>query len=185
MLSYRATSVETTADRPASVLSNSASLSGPCSACASRSAAQASGSARVVGDDHDLARAGREVDSDLARDEELRRGDVCVADRRCGRRRRSIPSRRRAQRRPAHRRSRRSRSARARGRPRAWRRRDVAYTTAMRSTPATSAGTAAMTSDDGSGKRPLGTQIPTEPNANHRRSETIPGAASTTESIGR
>ena len=58
-------------------------------------------------------------------------------------------------------------------------------TTAIRRTPATSAGTAAMTSDEGSGNVPLGTQMPTESSGSQRRSETIPGAASTDVSAGR
>ena len=45
----------------------------------------------------------------------------------------------------------------------------------MRRTPATRAGTAAITSDDGSGNVPLGTQMPTESSGSQRRSETIPG----------
>ena len=53
-------------------------------------------------------------------------------------------------------------------------------TTAMRPTPATCAGTAVMTSDDGSGALPLGTHTPTESRGTHRRSDTMPGAASTT-----
>ena len=55
----------------------------------------------------------------------------------------------------------------------------LGVTTAMRRTPATSAGTAVITSEDGSGKRPLGTHSPTESSGSQRRSETIPGAAST------
>ena len=42
-----------------------------------------------------------------------------------------------------------------------------------------------MTSDEGSGKVPLGTQMPTESSGSQRRSDTIPGAASTEVSTGR
>ena len=42
-----------------------------------------------------------------------------------------------------------------------------------------------MTSDEGSGKVPLGTQMPTESSGSQRRSVTIPGAASTEVSTGR
>ena len=47
------------------------SLSGPCSAWARRSAAHAAAVGGVVGDDEHLARAGGEVDRDVARDEQL------------------------------------------------------------------------------------------------------------------
>ena len=55
----------------------------------------------------------------------------------------------------------------------------------MRRTPAVCAGTAVITSEEGSGIRPLGTHTPTESSGIQRRSETIPGAASTDVSAGR
>ena len=51
----------------------------PCSACASRSAASQRGSRRLVGDDEDLAGAGQAVDADLAHHLTLGLGDVGVA----------------------------------------------------------------------------------------------------------
>src|SRR6187549_4123815 len=57
-------------------------------------------------------------------------------------------------------------------------------TTETLPTPATRAGTAVITSDDGSGWRPLGTQTPTASSGSQRRSETMPGAASTEVSAG-
>ena len=53
--------------------------SGPCSAWLSRSAATCSGSARRVGEDHDLGRTGGQVDADLAEDLELGGGHPGVA----------------------------------------------------------------------------------------------------------
>ena len=119
--------LETRSDSAASVLRSSASLSAPCSAWASRSAATGLGVGRLVGDHDHLARAGGQVDADAARDEQLRGGDVRVPradDAVDGRR--SSRCRRRARRRPAPRRSRRSRRDRARGRRRGSHRRGSA-----------------------------------------------------------
>ena len=167
------------------MLRRSASLSDPCSAWAIRSAATGPGVGGLVGDHDHLARAGGEVDADAARNEQLRSGDVGIAraddavdggDRvgaegeRCDRLRAA------------------DRVDLVETELAGDDERDIdgfGVTTAMRLTPATSAGTAAMTSDEGAGSVPLGTQIPTASSGSQRRSETIPGAASTTVSAGR
>ena len=122
----------------------------------------------------DLARAGRQIDPDATRDEELCGGDVRAArpDDRIDGRDVSVPY---------------ASAATAWAPPTAYTSSTPSSRAATRIASdglrrhdgdaphaATSAGTAVMTSEDGSGERPLGTQRPTESRASQRRSERSP-----------